>query len=74
MAHVLLLLGRGVPYKRCLVIWHRLVSALHLNGSLGEVKDLCKDSTGHTFVSSRAMVNGGEHLSRIRGVKSELDL
>ena len=49
----------------CLVIWHRLVSALHLNGSLGEVRDLHKDSTGHTFVSSLAMVNGGEPLSRI---------
>ena len=38
----------AVPAKTCPVICHGLVSASHLNGELGEVRNMKQDETGTT--------------------------
>ena len=51
-----------IPGKGCAVICHGLVSASHLNGELGEVRDVKPDGTG---------IRMGVHFEK-KGVKSAL--
>ena len=51
-----------IPGKGCVVICHGLVSASHLNGELGEVRDVKPDDTG---------IRMGVHFEK-KGVKSAL--
>ena len=51
-----------IPSEGCAVICHRLISASHLNGELGEVRDMKEDGTG---------IRLGVQFE-MKGVKSEL--
>ncbi len=51
-----------IPNKGCVVICHGLVSAPHLNGELGEVRNVKEDGTG----TLRLEV----HFEKIKGEKS----
>ena len=52
-----------VPAYGCAVICHGLVSASHLNGELGEVKDFKQDESG---------IRLEVHFEKKKGVKSAL--
>ena len=54
-----------IPEKGCPVICHGLVSAPHLNGELGEVRDMKHDACTGTL---RLAV----HFEKNKGVKSAL--
>jgi hypothetical protein len=55
-----------IPYKGCPVICHGLVSASHLNGELGEVRNMKQDETGTTrlgvFFEKKAALVKPENL------------
>ena len=51
-----------IPSEGCAVICHRLISASHLNGELGEVRDMKEDGTG---------IRLGVHFEK-KGLKSAL--